>query len=71
MNIKIEELPDGYAKGDDGTLFRRFKQCGPNYSHRTPVTHDDRMRIGCKYDLYPIDPKNPDKPLIGYIPVKI
>lgn len=56
----IEELPDGFGKDQFGQMYRRFKWDGPNYGFRTPVTHNDRMRIGCKHDFYRIDPEKPN-----------
>ena len=43
--ITFEELPNGFAKGSDGNMYRRFKWDGPNYDYRTPVGHDARMPI--------------------------
>lgn len=36
-HLTFEELPDGFAKGSDGKMYRRFKQTGPNYNRNVIV----------------------------------
>lgn len=57
----FENIPNGHAKASDGTMWRRFKQTGPNYSYLTPVGHDATTSGGYPCSLYRIDMSNPDK----------
>ena len=59
--IEFEELPNGYAKGSNGKMYRRFKQTGPNYSYLMPAGHDGKTSGGYELDYYEIDMLNPDK----------
>ncbi len=51
----IEYLPDGFARTPDGRLWRRHKWDGPNFGYRTPVSHEETTRMGCKHDFYLVD----------------
>ncbi len=60
--VDYEQLPNGFAKGSDGKMYRRFKQTGANFLHLTPVDHDAKTSSGSyPCDFYEINPAIPDK----------